>query len=168
LRKSESSKISTAKLLTFTPGQTDFRKRSIEELKHDPHNRRQRHIADLAERIAKLTARLKRVEEKPAKQLCLNYELKRRITELEAAAVVRDSHNSSLPPAIESARGQGGQLQQAHEEPAPTFGQATRRAARTSRPHPPTRRAVRPDCGALAGAVPRLWGVARGRLPRQV
>jgi hypothetical protein len=28
LRKSESSKISTAKLLTFTPGQTDFRKRS--------------------------------------------------------------------------------------------------------------------------------------------
>jgi CheY-like chemotaxis protein len=30
LRKSESSKISTAKLLTFTPGQTDFRKRSIE------------------------------------------------------------------------------------------------------------------------------------------
>jgi transcriptional regulator with XRE-family HTH domain len=30
LRKSESSKISTAKLLTFTPGQTDFRKRSID------------------------------------------------------------------------------------------------------------------------------------------
>lgn len=73
----------------------------IEELKHDPHNRQQRHIADLAERIAKLQARLKRVEEKLAKQQCLNYELKRRIAELEAAAVVRDSHNSSLPPALD-------------------------------------------------------------------
>ena len=73
----------------------------IEELKHDPHNRQQRHIAGLSERIAKLAARLKRVEEKLAKQQCLNYELKRRIAELEAAAVVRDSHNSSLPPALD-------------------------------------------------------------------
>jgi transposase len=73
----------------------------IEELKHDPHNRQQRHIADLAERIEKLAARLKRVEEKLARQQCLNYELKRRIAELEAAAVVKDSHNSSLPPALD-------------------------------------------------------------------
>src|SRR5215213_5435016 len=73
----------------------------IEELKHDPHNRQQRHIKDLAERIAKLQARLKRVEERLARQQCLNYELRRRIAELEAAAVVRDSHNSSLPPALD-------------------------------------------------------------------
>jgi transposase len=73
----------------------------IEELKHDPHNRQQRHIKDLAARIAKLQARLERVKQKLAKQECLNYELKRRIAELEAAAVVRDSHNSSLPPALD-------------------------------------------------------------------
>jgi transposase len=73
----------------------------IEELKHDPHNRQQRQIDDLAERIGKLSARLKRVEEKLARQQCLNYELKRRIAELEASAVVRDSHNSSLPPALD-------------------------------------------------------------------
>lgn len=73
----------------------------IEELKADPHNRQQRHLEDLAERITKLAARLKRVEEKLAKQQCLNYELKRRIAELEAASVVRDSHNSSLPPALD-------------------------------------------------------------------
>lgn len=73
----------------------------IEELKADPHNRQQRQIADLAERIRKLQDRLKRVEERLATQLCLNYELKRRIAELEAATVVRDSHNSSLPPALD-------------------------------------------------------------------
>src|SRR5215207_7758022 len=71
----------------------------IEELKHDPHNRQQRQIADLAERIQKLQARLERVGEKLEKQQCLNYALQRRIAELEAASVVRDSHNSSLPPA---------------------------------------------------------------------
>jgi hypothetical protein len=48
----------------------------IEELKHDPRNRQQRQIADLAERIRKLSARLKRIEEKLARQQCLNYELK--------------------------------------------------------------------------------------------
>src|SRR5215213_1643553 len=73
----------------------------IEELKHDPHNRQQRHIKDLAERIAKLQARLKRVEERLARQQCLNYELRRRIAELEAASVIKDSHNSSLPPALD-------------------------------------------------------------------
>jgi len=73
----------------------------IEELKHDPRNRQQRQIADLAERIAKLQTRLRRVREKLATQLCLNYELKRRIAELEAATVVKDSHNSSLPPALD-------------------------------------------------------------------
>lgn len=74
----------------------------IEELKHDPQNRQQRHLADLSERIGKLAARLKRVEERLAKQQCLNYELQRRIAELEAAAVTKDSHNSSLPPALDS------------------------------------------------------------------
>lgn len=73
----------------------------IEELKHDPHDRQQHHINDLSERSAKLAAWLKRVEEKLARQQCLNYELKRRIAELEASAVVRDSHNSSLPPALD-------------------------------------------------------------------
>ena len=73
----------------------------IEELKHDPHNRRQRHIKDLSDRIAKLQARLERVKQKLVRQECLNYELKRRIAELEAASVVRDSHNSSLPPALD-------------------------------------------------------------------
>jgi len=73
----------------------------IEELKHDPHNRQQRQIAELAARIAKLQARLKRVGQKLEKQLCLNYELKRRIAELETAAIVKDSHNSGLPPALD-------------------------------------------------------------------
>jgi len=71
----------------------------IEELRHDPRNRRLRQIAELAARIGKLQARLKRVGEQLERQQCLNYELKRRIAELEAAAVVKDSHNSSLPPA---------------------------------------------------------------------
>ena len=73
----------------------------IEELKHDPQNRQQRHIADLAERIGKLAAKLKRVEEKLARQQCLNYELKRRIAELEAAAVVRTRTTRGLPPALD-------------------------------------------------------------------
>jgi transposase len=73
----------------------------IEELKHDPHNRQQRRIAELAARIAQLQARLKRVGEKLERQQCLNYELKRRIAELEATAVVKDSHNLSLPPALD-------------------------------------------------------------------
>jgi transposase len=73
----------------------------IEELKHDPHNRRQRHIDELAARIAKLQERLERVKQKLAKQECLNYELRRRIAELEAASVIKDSHNSSLPPALD-------------------------------------------------------------------
>lgn len=74
---------------------------SIEELKADPHHRQQRQIKDLAARIKQLQARLERVKQKLARQECLNYELRRRIAELEAAAVVRDSHNSSLPPALD-------------------------------------------------------------------
>lgn len=72
----------------------------IEELKADPHHRQQRQIKDLAARIKQLQDRLERVKGKLAKQQCLNYELRRRIAELEAA-VVRDSHNSSLPPALD-------------------------------------------------------------------
>ena len=73
----------------------------IEELKADPQNRQQRHIAELAARIAQLQVKLKRVGEKLERQQCLNYALQRRIAELEAAAVVKDSHNSSLPPALD-------------------------------------------------------------------
>lgn len=117
----------------------------IEELKHDPHNRQQRHIKDLAERIAKLAARLKRVEEKLAKQQCLNYELKRRIAELEAAAVVRDSHNSSLPPAL--------------DPPAAKAANAIRRT-----------RSLRRPSGRLPGAQPGHPGHTRPRVeqPDQV
>lgn len=73
----------------------------IEELKADPHNRQQRHITDLSERIKQLQARLEQVKQKLARQECLNYELRRRIAELEAASIVKDSHNSSLPPALD-------------------------------------------------------------------
>ena len=111
----------------------------IEELKADPHNRQQRHIADLAERIAKLLARLKRVEEKLAKQQCLNYELKRRIVELEAAAVVKDSHNSGLPPAL--------------DPPAAKAANAIRRT-----------RSLRRPSGKLRGAQPGHPGHTRPRL----
>ena len=73
----------------------------IEQLRHDSSNRQRRHIADLSGHISKLTARLKRAKDQLAKQLCLNCRLKRRIAELEAATVVKDSHNSSLPPSID-------------------------------------------------------------------
>jgi transposase len=113
----------------------------IEELKHDPHNRQQRHIADLSERIQKLAAKLKRVEEKLAKQQCLNYELKRRIAELEVASVVRDSHNSSLPPAL--------------DPPAVKAANAIRRT-----------RSLRRPSGKLPGAQPGHPGHARLRVER--
>ena len=65
----------------------------IEELKHDPHHRQQRQIAELAAHIAKLQSRLRRVEQRLARQLCLNYELRRRIAEVEAASVTKDSES---------------------------------------------------------------------------
>lgn len=49
----------------------------------------------------KLSQQLKRAKEKLWRQESLNYQLKRRIAELEAAAVVKDSHNSSLPPSTD-------------------------------------------------------------------
>jgi len=61
----------------------------------------QRIIDAQHERNERQARQLQRVKQKLARQECLNYELKRRITELEAAAVVRDSHNSSLPPALD-------------------------------------------------------------------
>jgi transposase len=117
----------------------------IDELKHDPQNRQQRHIADLSERIGKLAARLKRVEEKLARRQCLNYELKRRIAELEAAAVTKDSHNSSLPPAL--------------DPPAAKAANAIRRT-----------RSLRRPSGRLPGAQPGHPGHARPRVeqPDQV
>jgi transposase len=113
----------------------------IEELKHDPHNRRQRHIAELAARIAKLQARLKRVGEKLEKQQCLNYALRRRITELEAAAVVKDSHNSGLPPAL--------------DPPAAKAANAIRRT-----------RSLRRPSGKSPGAQPGHPGHTRPRVER--
>jgi transposase len=61
----------------------------------------QRIIDAQHERNEKLAGRLKRVKERLARQECLNHQLKRRVAELEAAAVVRDSHNSSLPPSLD-------------------------------------------------------------------
>jgi Family of unknown function (DUF6444) len=49
----------------------------------------------------KLSQQLKRSKEKLWRQEALNYQLKRRINELEAAAVTKDSHNSSLPPSTD-------------------------------------------------------------------
>lgn len=49
----------------------------------------------------KLSQQLKRAKEKLWRQESLNYQLKRRIAELEAAAVTKDSHNSSLPPSTD-------------------------------------------------------------------
>jgi transposase len=51
--------------------------------------------------IEKLSEQLKRAKEKLWRQEALNYQLKRRVAELEAAAVVKDSHNSSLPPSTD-------------------------------------------------------------------
>jgi transposase len=51
--------------------------------------------------IEKLSEQLKRAKEKLWRQEALNYQLKRRINELEAAAVTKDSHNSSLPPSTD-------------------------------------------------------------------
>jgi transposase len=69
--------------------------------------RQQRVIDAQHERNERQAARLKRVEEKLERQVCLNYQLTRRLQELqaelerrEAGEVRRDSHNSGLPPAL--------------------------------------------------------------------
>jgi hypothetical protein len=49
----------------------------------------------------KVAGRLKRVKERLARQEFLNHQLQRRVAELEAATVVGDSHNSSLPPSLD-------------------------------------------------------------------
>lgn len=72
--------------------------------------RQQRVIDAQHERNERQAARLKRAEEKLERQQCLNYRLTRRLQELEAELercagqavdVRRDSHNSSLPPALD-------------------------------------------------------------------
>ena len=50
--------------------------------------------------IKKLQARLRRLDGRLARQECLNYELKRRLSEL-GSLVGKDSHNSSLPPSTD-------------------------------------------------------------------
>jgi len=73
-----------------------------------PIVRRQRmSIEALSEIVRKLKARLKRVEDRLAKAEGVKYQLTRRINELEAQVVrdapivVRDSHNSGLPPSLD-------------------------------------------------------------------
>jgi hypothetical protein len=68
--------------------------------------RQQRVIDAQHERHERQAAQLKRVKEKLERQECLNYQLTRRLQELQAelercerGEVRRDSHNSSLPPA---------------------------------------------------------------------
>jgi hypothetical protein len=61
----------------------------------------QRLIDAQHERNEQLAGRLQRVKERLARQECLNHQLKRRVAELEAAQVTRDSHNSSLPPSLD-------------------------------------------------------------------
>jgi transposase len=61
----------------------------------------QRIIDAQHERNEKLATRLQRVKERLARQEYLNHQLKRRVAELEAAQVTRDSHSSSLPPSLD-------------------------------------------------------------------
>ena len=68
--------------------------------------RQQRIIDAQHERNERQAAQLKGVKEKLERQVCLNYQLTRRLQELQAelerherGEVRRDSHNSSLPPA---------------------------------------------------------------------
>lgn len=72
--------------------------------------RQQRIIDSQHERNERQAAQLKRLKEKLERQVCLNYQLTRRLQELEAELerhdvevreVRRDSHNSSLPPALD-------------------------------------------------------------------
>lgn len=106
-----------------------------EDLKVDPHNCQQRYITDLSECIGKLKVRLQRVVQKLAKQLSLNYELKRRITELEVAMVARDSPNSSLPPAFDPPARLSQSRRRGSYSAAMTAGQA-RAGVEPGAPHP--------------------------------
>ncbi len=63
--------------------------------------RQQRIIEAQRERNQKQAQQLKRVKEQLWRQESLNYQLKRRIAELEAATVIKDSHNSHCPPAMD-------------------------------------------------------------------
>ena len=70
--------------------------------------RQQRVIDAQHERNERQAAQLKRVKEKLERQVCLNYQLTRRLQELQAelerheiGEVRRDSHNSGLPPALD-------------------------------------------------------------------
>jgi transposase len=102
----------------------------------------QRRIIDAQhERNERLAARLKRVEGRLARQGCLNRRLRRRVAELEAATVARDSHNSSLPPA-----------------PEPPAAQAANAIRRT--------RGLRRPSGKLPGAQPGHQGRTRPRVER--
>jgi transposase len=76
----------------------------LEELADQRHilgQHQQRLIDAQHERNEKQAGQLQRVKERLARQECLNHQLKRRVAELEAATVARDSHNSSLLPSLD-------------------------------------------------------------------
>ena len=62
-----------------------------------------RTVASQLEVIKKLQARVKRLRHQLEHQQCLNYGLRRRLSEL-GSAVIKDSHNSSLPPSTDPPR----------------------------------------------------------------
>ena len=78
----------------------------VEELEAQPVREPQPVITALAKELAKLKATLARQSQELLAQHHLNHQLLRRIRELEreiesGTAVVRDSHNSSLPPSTD-------------------------------------------------------------------
>lgn len=104
--------------------------------------RQQRIIDAQHERNERQAVQLKRVKEKLERQICLNYQLTRRLQELETelerherGEVRRDSHNSGLPPALDPPGRQGAERRAAHAQPAPPDRQACGRAARPPRHH---------------------------------
>lgn len=101
----------------------------------------QRLIDAQHERNEKLAGQLRRVKQRLARQEYLNHQLKRRVAELEAAHVVRDSHNSSLPPSL--------------DPPAARAANSTKRT-----------RSLRRPSGKLPGAQPGHPGHTRPRSER--
>jgi transposase len=87
----------------------------LEEVERHVGHRQQYSIDALAKRVKELVARVERLKMRVAKQGMLNYQLQRRVQELQTelarrereggevlpAGVSRDSHNSGLPPSLD-------------------------------------------------------------------
>lgn len=87
----------------------------LAEVERHVGHRQQYTIDDLGQRLARLTARVERLKAQLLKEQMLNYELTRRLQELQTElarhagqgsegaplGVRRDSHNSSLPPSLD-------------------------------------------------------------------